>query len=168
MIKNIILRKLLPKYHAKKIGVEFGRDCNFINVSWGSEPYMIALGNNVTLSNVSFNTHDGSCRIIRDKFPNIDLIEPISIGSNVFIGTNTIILPGVTIKDNIIVGAGSVVTKKMYEGDSVYAGNPARKICTLAEWTRKNEKRFERTKGMTFEEKKKFYREKYRDSRVTE
>jgi len=48
------------------------------------------------------------------------------IGNNVVIGTNATILP-VTITDNVVIGAGSVVTKNITEG-GVYAGNPARKI----------------------------------------
>lgn len=162
---NIIIRKLFPKYYARKIGVEFGEKCNFINVSWGSEPYLIKIGKNVTLSNVSFNTHDGSCRVIRDEYPGVDLIEPITIGSNVFIGTNAIILPGVVIEDNTIIGAGTIVTSKIYIGGNVYAGNPAKKICSLAEWVKKNNKRFKETKGMNFEEKKRFYKELYCDPR---
>jgi len=54
-------------------------------------------------------------------------IDPVVIGSNVYIGWNAIILPGVTIGDNCIVGAGSVVTKAIPAG-SVAAGNPARVI----------------------------------------
>lgn len=48
------------------------------------------------------------------------------IGNNVSIGTNATILP-VTITDNVVIGAGSVVTKDIKEPGK-YAGNPARKI----------------------------------------
>ena len=49
-----------------------------------------------------------------------------TIGNNVSIGTNATILP-VKICDNVVVGAGSVVTKNINE-PGIYAGNPARKI----------------------------------------
>lgn len=53
--------------------------------------------------------------------------SPIDIGDNVFIGDNVIILKGVNVEDNSVIGAGSVVTKSIKEGE-IYAGNPAKKI----------------------------------------
>ncbi len=52
---------------------------------------------------------------------------PITIGNNVWIAANVVVLPGVTIGDNAIVGAGSVVTKDV-EPNTVVAGNPAKFI----------------------------------------
>ncbi len=49
------------------------------------------------------------------------------VGSNVFLGVNAILLPGVTIHDNVIVGAGAVVTKDV-PSNCIVAGNPARAI----------------------------------------
>ena len=53
--------------------------------------------------------------------------KPINIGNDCWFGGNVTILPGVTIHDNVVVGAGSVVTHDLESG-YVYAGNPARKI----------------------------------------
>jgi acetyltransferase-like isoleucine patch superfamily enzyme len=53
--------------------------------------------------------------------------KPISIGSDVFIGTRAIILKGVTIGNGAIVGAGSVVTRDVASRDIV-AGNPAVRV----------------------------------------
>ncbi|HEY2013173.1 MAG TPA: sugar O-acetyltransferase [Bryobacteraceae bacterium] len=53
--------------------------------------------------------------------------KPIAIGKNVWIGGGAILLPGVTIGDDAIVGAGSVVTRSVARGVTV-AGNPARVI----------------------------------------
>ncbi|MGP7818492.1 sugar O-acetyltransferase [Niallia sp. 01092] len=50
---------------------------------------------------------------------------PINIGNNVWIGGSSVILPGITIGDNSIVAAGSVVTKDVPK-NSVVAGNPAK------------------------------------------
>ncbi len=55
--------------------------------------------------------------------------KPTIIGNHVYIGSNATILP-VTICDNVVIGAGSVVTKDIKES-GVYAGNPARKIRNL-------------------------------------
>lgn len=53
--------------------------------------------------------------------------RPVNIGRNVWIGAGATILPGVTIGDNAVVGAASVVTKDV-EADTIVAGNPARFI----------------------------------------
>ena len=52
---------------------------------------------------------------------------PIKIGKNCWIGANVVILPGVNIGDNVIVGAGSVVTKS-FDSGVIIAGNPAKII----------------------------------------
>ncbi len=54
------------------------------------------------------------------------LWKPTSVGNHVSIGTNSTILP-VRIVDNVVIGAGSVVTKDILE-PGIYAGNPARKL----------------------------------------
>ena len=56
---------------------------------------------------------------------------PITIGNTVWLGGGVIVLPGVTIGDNTVVGAGSVVTKDL-PADVVAVGNPARVVKTLA------------------------------------
>ena len=58
--------------------------------------------------------------------------KPVHVGKNCWICANTTILPGVTIGDNCVIGAGSVVTRDI-PANSFAAGNPARVIRTLAE-----------------------------------
>jgi len=53
--------------------------------------------------------------------------NPIIIGKNCWIGANAIILPGVELGDNVIVGAGAVVTKS-FPNNSILVGNPAKII----------------------------------------
>ena len=53
--------------------------------------------------------------------------QPIIIGSNVWIGANSVILPGVSIGDKVIIGAGSIVTKSI-PSNSVAVGNPCKRI----------------------------------------
>lgn len=64
----------------------------------------------------------------------------ITIGDNVFIGTESVVLPGVTIGSNVIIGANSTVTHDIPDG-MVAAGTPARVICTLEEYLNKERAR---------------------------
>ena len=61
---------------------------------------------------------------------------PIKVGNNVFIGSNTVILPNIKIGNNVIIGAGSIVTKDIPDG-SVVAGNPAKLITTFDKYIEK-------------------------------
>lgn len=56
---------------------------------------------------------------------------PIKIASNVWIGANVIVLPGVNIPKNTIIAAGSIVTKTLEEEGCLYGGVPAKKIKIL-------------------------------------
>lgn len=91
------------------------------------EPYLIEIGENVTISHdVDFITHDNSvCKIFG---VHNDLFGRIIIGNNCFIGAHAIVLYGVHIANNVIVAAGSVVTKSIEEENVIVAGNPARVI----------------------------------------
>lgn len=57
--------------------------------------------------------------------------QDIILGKKCWIGMNAIILPGVTLGDNTIVGAGTVVTKSFINGDCVVVGNPGRLVKKL-------------------------------------
>lgn len=125
---------------ARKKGVTVGNDCRIYIKEWGSEPFLITIGDRVTItSGVRLVTHDGSTWLVRDQNNSrYQKYAPITIGSNVFIGLNTIIMPGVTIGDNVVVGAGSVVTKDI-PANSIAVGNPARVISTYDKFHQKIE-----------------------------
>lgn len=61
-----------------------------------------------------------------------DSSEAIKIGKNCWIGMNSVILPGVILGDNTIVGAGATVTKSFPEGNCIIGGVPAKKIRNLS------------------------------------
>lgn len=127
------------KIYAKKAGVKYGDDVRFLSANFGTEPYLISFGNHVTVSgNVSFITHDGGTWVLRKNDDNSNIYGKITIGNNVFIGSGAVILPGVTLGDNLVVGAGSIVTKS-FIGNCVIAGNPARRICELKDYSIKLE-----------------------------
>ena len=77
------------------------------------------IGHNVILATLN---HDMNPYTRADIHP-----KPIHIGKRVWIGSGAIVLPGVTIGDNSVIGAGSVVTKDV-PADCVYGGNPAKFI----------------------------------------
>lgn len=65
--------------------------------------------------------------VVRCQIPDFDIFGKITIGDWVYIGNNSLIMPGVTIDNNVLVASGSVVTKSVPAG-VVVAGNPARII----------------------------------------
>lgn len=171
-IVNKILNKLIrlkynnwEKYaiYASKIGVNIGENCSIsTSVSFGSEPYLIKIGNNVRISGeVIFVTHDGGFHVIRkNEYSNGDLYGKIEIGSNVFIGTRAIIMPNVKIEDNCIVGAGSIVTKDI-PMNSIVAGSPARIISNIEQYKSQKVNLIDYTHNMNRIEKERYLRKKY-------
>ena len=85
----------------------------------------------------------------------IEQNSPIKIESNIFIGHKSIILPGTYIESNVIVGAGSVVKGRLLT-NTVYAGVPAKPICSIEEYFKKNSDKFMYTKLMSRKNKKKY------------
>lgn len=61
---------------------------------------------------------------------------PVHIGENVWIGANAVVLPGITIGDNSVIGAGSVVTKDI-PPNVVAVGNPCRVLREISEHDKK-------------------------------
>jgi acetyltransferase-like isoleucine patch superfamily enzyme len=120
---------------ARKMGVKIGNNCLLFNSGFGTEPYLISIGNHCGIAaGVDFITHDGGTFVFREnrKFLG-SKFGPIKIHDNSLIGINSIILPNVEIGPNSVVGAGSVVTKNVL-ANSVYAGNPAKYICSIEEY----------------------------------
>ncbi len=97
----------------------------------------ITLGDRLVVSmNVHFLTHDYSyttALISIDEKPKTDIgvLREIIIGDNVFIGMNSILLPGTKIGNNVIIGTGSIVRGTIPDY-SVVAGNPAAVILDSA------------------------------------
>jgi|APFre7841882724_1041349.scaffolds.fasta_scaffold11271_3 acetyltransferase-like isoleucine patch superfamily enzyme len=127
-----------PVDSARKLGCKVGENTILDNINLGSEPYLVEIGNNCHITyNVSFITHDGATWVIKRKYDFKGTnYGKIIIRDNVFIGNHSIILPNVEIGPNCIIGAGSVVTKNI-PPDSVFAGNPAKFICTIEEYYQK-------------------------------
>lgn len=146
-------------------GVQIGKRCTFIgnNISFSSEPYLIRLGDDVRVSfDVAFVTHDGGTFVLRKEEPEICVYGPIIVGNNVFIGARSIIMPNITIGNNAIVGAGSIVTKNIPDGE-IWAGVPARFICTVEQYKEKNKEKFSYIVNKPYDEKKEILLETFKD-----
>lgn len=124
--------------YARKKGVTIGNNCRIYIRSWGSEPFLVSIGDDVTVtSGVKFITHDGSTCLVKDEHgKRYQRFAPIQVGSHVFIGVNTIVMPGVTIGSNVVIGAGSVVTKDIPD-NSVAIGVPAKVVSSFADYQAK-------------------------------
>lgn len=156
---NLYLRKKDLQAFAVSRGVKFGEGCKVISslaTSFGTEPYLIAIGDHVEISaNVTFITHDGALWVLREDNPRADVFGRIVVGNNVFIGRGATLLPGTTIGDNSVVGAGAVVKGKL-EANGVYAGVPARRISSFEEYGERTLTGALPTKHMSPDEKRRF------------
>jgi len=108
------------------IGDDFFANVNLVILDAGK----VTIGNNVYIGpNVGIYTPNHSFNHL-ERAAGLESAHPITIGNNVWIGGNVVILPGVSIGDNVIVGAGSVVTKDIPD-KMLVVGNPARILRAL-------------------------------------
>lgn len=130
-IQNIYLKLCIAK------GLKVGRKVRFVEVpQFGTEPFLIEIGDETTFSNnVRFVNHDGGQNALHffEKYKDVRTFGRIRIGKQCLIGADTILMPGVEMEDNCILGAGSILTTSMKKG-SVFAGIPAKFICTIEEY----------------------------------
>lgn len=138
LLRNKYLMSVSPLKFAKRIGVNLGDNCHIYGkVAWGSEPWIITLGNDVHITDgVKFITHDGGTLLYRDLVPDLEITKPIKLGNKVYVGNNVIFLPGVTVGNNVIIGAGAVVSRDIPD-NSVAVGVPAKVIKTADEYLEK-------------------------------
>ena len=133
--RNRIIKKLFSK-----TGNEFAIMPNFycdygFNIEIGENFYSnhnlvildankVTFGDNVLIGpNCGFYTSGHP--IDKEERREVEFAKPIKIGNDVWIGGNVCVMPGVTIGDNVIIGAGSVVTKDI-PSNVVAVGNPCK------------------------------------------
>ena len=147
----------------RSLGVKIGENVCLVGpispVIFSSEPYLVSIGDNTTVSfDVVFVTHDAATRVIRhlpDGNPETVIYGPIHIGKNCFIGCRSTILPNVTIGDNSIIGAGSLVNRNI-PANSVAAGTPCRVICSLEEYRDKHKDDFLYMVSLDYDSKREY------------
>lgn len=144
-IKELLYR-LRGEYTTEKLismGMSVGKNFKRLNgvILDPGHCWLIQIGDNVTMApRVHILCHDASTK----QFLNYTKIGSVTIGDNVFIGAESVVLPGVTIGSNVIIGANSTVTHDIPE-NSVAVGSPARVICTLDEYLNKERARMSQT-----------------------
>ncbi len=122
----VVLRTLVPGAEliiGDDVGISGGAICAAERVSIGSNTM---LGANVTIVDTDFHPISSENRRYSSGSGQVGVSE-VSVGENVFIGTNSTVLKGVRIGDNSVIGAGSVVTSDI-PANVVAAGNPCRPL----------------------------------------
>ena len=113
------------------------------------EPYKIEIGEDCMLS-YDIEIRNTDSHKIYDKNTNERINEgsSINIGNHVWLGMRAIILKGVTIGDNSIVAAGSIVTKDV-KANTIVSGNPAKQIKENVYWTREEVMQYQKLGDMS-------------------
>lgn len=139
----------------RKAGIKIGDNCYFCSdLPVGRDSSLLEFGDNVLTSvGVLFLMHDAAPTTISNG-KGTDYLGRIKVGNRCFIGARAIIMPGVTLADDTVVGAGSVVTHSINEPGYVICGNPAKIICTVQEYLEKNKDKLVHLDGMGYEEVK--------------
>ena len=148
--------------YLRKQGAKIGKNTTIhggLN-TFGTEPYFIEVGNDCLFAyDVRLITHDGGTNVLNRLYniePRVDKMGKIKIGNNTYFGMGAFVMPNVTIGNNCIIGAMSVVTKDVPD-NMVMAGIPARAICTVEEYYNKSKDSLYPTKDLSREEKRKYF-----------
>ena len=127
-------------------GITIGKGCVFRSPMTTHidlmRPSLIQIGDNVDM-NVGFTimAHDFTSRVFLFKYGEfLNSSGHIKIGNNIYFGMNVTVLKGVTIGDNCIIGAGSIVTKDI-PSNSVASGVPAKIVSSLDEYFERRKKK---------------------------
>ncbi len=123
--------------YLRKAGAQVGEGCFIVPTQLGTEPYLVKIGNHVTIAaGATFITHDGAAWIFRHEVPDLQVFGPIVIEDNCVIGAHSTIFPNVRIGRNSIVGAGSVVISDI-PPNTLAMGVPARAFGSIERYRQK-------------------------------
>jgi acetyltransferase-like isoleucine patch superfamily enzyme len=146
-----------PVRYFRHQGAEIGEDVEIFGpnlFTFGSEPYLVSIGNRVTIShNVDFITHDGAMRIARSTHPGAYLYGRIHVADDCFLGAHSVLLLGARVGAGSVIGSGSIVTGEIPAG-VVAVGAPAKPIKTVEEYIAEKRQLWVDTGGLTPEKKR--------------
>lgn len=117
-------------------GLRLGSNVSIGRDVWLAEvcPWLLTIGDDVTIGmHVTIFTHDSSTK----RRIGYTAVSPVVIGERAYVGGLCVVLPGVTIGDNAIIGAGSVVRHDI-PSDAVAAGSPAQVVGSTEEFKQRN------------------------------
>lgn len=134
-INNTINKKSQLEILSER-GLKYGKNFNMYNstIDYG-HCFLIEIGDDVTITNSTILAHDATTKLDLGK----SKVGKVKIGNRVFIGYGSLVLCNTIIGDDVIVAAGSVVTKDV-PSDSIVAGNPARIIGKKSDYIEKHRK----------------------------
>ena len=141
----------------RKRGIRIGNNVLFRDPLHTSidltRPCLVEIGDNVDVNaNFSLMTHDFGTYVFRGYYKDfVNSSGKVKIGSNIVFGRDVTILKGVTIGDNCIIGAGSVISKDI-PANSVAVGYPAKVVCSLEDY-------YQRRKSLQVQEALEYGRE---------
>lgn len=169
-IKNFMKKIFYPNCYSSEVYVQYLRtkgakigDGTFFYtperrpVDESSLPFL-EIGKNCRITQDAYILlHDYSYAVLRSTHHEMLLKSACTkIGNNVFIGTRALILMNTTIGDNVIVGAGSVVSGN-FGSNIVIAGNPAKIVCTIEEYYEKLKSRFDKSAKIYYQQMSNYY-----------
>ncbi len=141
-----------PVRYFRSQGVEIGEGVEIFGANlftFGSEPYLVSIGNQVTIShNVDFITHDGGMKVARLKYPDAYLYGRIQIADYCFLGAHCVLLPGAKVGEGSVIGSGSIVTGEIPPG-VIAIGAPAKPVKSAEEYIQGKRHLWVDTRGLT-------------------
>jgi acetyltransferase-like isoleucine patch superfamily enzyme len=137
MAMNTAMLHRDPVRYFRRQGAEIGEDVEIFGANlftFGSEPYLVSVGDQVTISHdVSFITHDGGMRIARASYSGAYLYGRIRVADRCFLGARCLLLPGANVGKGSVIGSGSIVTGDIPPG-VVAVGVPAKPAKSVVEY----------------------------------
>ena len=135
LLKSIYSKSSSERYvkYLRSVGIKIGEGVIFRSPRNTridtTRPSLVSIGSNVDI-NTYFQilTHDYATKVFTNMYGDfVNSSGKVVIGNNIYFGTNVTVLKGVTIGDNCVIGAGSIVTKSI-PANSVATGVPCRVI----------------------------------------
>ena len=146
-----------PVRYFRRQGAEIGEGVEIFGANlftFGSEPYLVSIGNQVTIShNVDFITHDGAMRIARARHPGAYLYGRIHVADDCFLGAHCVLLLGTRVGAGSVIGSGSIVTGEIPPG-VVAIGAPAKPVKTVEDYIQSKRHLWVDTGGLTRDAKR--------------